>query len=135
MWHAGKAIWKGYSPNQRFLGVALLSWGEVKKDTDGRFKTWNDEILSKNEVYWRVSNNGTNALYYWDGATPEQMASLTKIALWAAECGLPIDNICGHDECALPPGRKSDPGGVLPMPMMEFRKSLKTDFEKTGPVA
>src|SRR5512138_1274907 len=26
-WHAGKAVWRGFSPNQRFLGIALMSWG------------------------------------------------------------------------------------------------------------
>lgn len=130
VWHAGKALWMGYSPNTYFLSISLLSWGEIKRD--GKvFKTWSGAVLPDSEVVERVSNvNGQK--YYWDAATPEQLASLSRLCQWCIDNGVPIKNICGHDECAIPKGRKSDPGGVLPMTMQEYRDFLAVDRTKTG---
>lgn len=124
MWHAGKALWNGHSPNHRFLGVSLLSWGEVKlDDVDGRWKSWSGATIPETEVVHRQANVG-QGFFYWDAATPEQFKSLTDVCLWLCNQGIWPKLVCGHDECALPRGRKSDPGGVLPVSMMDFRDML-----------
>jgi len=136
VWHAGKAIWNGQSPNARFLAVSLLTWGEVRAEYGGvygvsQFKAWNGSVLPNEEIVCRVSNNGTDQKYWWDAATNAQVASLTRFCLWAVDHGISIDNICGHDECAIPKGRKSDPGGVLPMTMLDYRDQLAIEHLKT----
>jgi N-acetyl-anhydromuramyl-L-alanine amidase AmpD len=124
MWHAGKALWQGYSPNHRFVGVSLLSWGEVKLDTDGKYKSWSGSIIPAEDIQHRAGNLNSG-FYYWDSATPEQFLSLVKVCVWLSKNGVYPKLVCGHDECALPKGRKSDPGGVLPVTMEVFREMIQ----------
>lgn len=129
-WHAGKAWWRGFSPNVRFLGIALVSWGELKHEHDpAAFVSWNGTPIPKEEVSFRRGNVNAEG-YYWDSATDAQMAALNNICLWAMANGIPVENICGHDECATPIGRKIDPGGVLPMTMLNYRQFLAMDMLK-----
>lgn len=111
--HAGKAMWQGQSPNRTHLAVAFVSWG----------------LLHEGGIAW----NGTRVIgvnrrgHLWDPATAKQEKVL--INLLRELCRdfqiLPL-NICGHDECALPAGRKVDPGGSLSKTMAEIRKELST---------
>jgi N-acetyl-anhydromuramyl-L-alanine amidase AmpD len=134
VWHAGKAIWNGHSPNHRFLAVGLVSWGELQADLDnpGEWKAWNGSKIDQTDVAFRPSNHDPDSRFHWDTATSEQMAALNRICVWASSQGIPVDNICGHDECALPKGRKPDPGGVLPMNMIAYRSFLKVDMNKVS---
>lgn len=129
VWHAGKAIWNGFSPNHHFLSVALLSWGEVKNLGNGMFETWDKEQIKMCEVAKRPSNLADSD-FWWDAATSEQYQTLVRLTLWACINGVQTANICGHDECALPPGRKSDPGGVLPVKMAMFRDHIWQELHK-----
>lgn len=124
MWHAGKAVWNGHSPNSRFIAVSLLSWGELKFD-HGKFKTWTDVEIPQAETAHRPANIA-KGFFYWDAATNEQFSSLLDFCVWACDAGIRPEFICGHDECAIPAGRKSDPGGVLPVTMEDFRKLVKS---------
>lgn len=123
--HAGKALWNGASPNRRHLAVALASWGEVTRAA-GEFKytTWAGTRIPLFEVSMRKGNLD-HEWRFWDMATPEQEAALAQILRWAIAEGIDPQNICGHDECALPFGRKNDPGGVLSMTMAQLRAVLK----------
>lgn len=125
VWHAGKALWRGMSPNHRFLAVALESWGEVKCEDEPQdgFTSWTGADVPSDDVVARPGNI-QKATSFWDAATERQLAALDDLCLWACAQGIDPLNICGHDECALPLGRKIDPGGVLPMGMEDFRKSV-----------
>lgn len=114
VYHAGKALWNNLSPNMCHIAVAVVSWGVL--DDEGR--TYTKKKLPENEV---VEWNGKK----WHKATFEQEKSLKSFLTWAVHVGgiLP-KNICGHDECALPPGRKPDPGGILSFSMSDFRSTL-----------
>lgn len=111
--HAGKAMWNGQSPNRTHLAVAFLSWGLLSKES----KSWTGAPVIG------VKREGN----LWDPATVRQEESLIDLLQWAMrEYGIMASNLCGHDECALPKGRKSDPGGSLSRSMGAIRKELST---------
>lgn len=117
--HAGKADWRGHSPNRHHVAVALSSWGLASRKGE-TFTAWNGAELPAAEIARRPSNT-SNALYHWHAATQAQEASLIKLLRWLVKNGIDPKNVCGHDECCIPVGRKSDPGGVLSMTMGELR--------------
>lgn len=120
--HAGKALWNGLSPNRHHIAVALASWGAVTKKGDN-FIAWNGSPLSEAEVARRPGNL-SNSLYHWHIATAKQETQLLTFLRWCILKGISHKNICGHDEAALPAGRKSDPGGVLSKLMAEVRDEV-----------
>lgn len=132
VWHAGKAEWAGLSPNRAFLAIALESWGELKVDADNNFSSWNGQAFEDHAAKRPNNVNGTTS--WWDAASLDQLEALDKLCLWAVENGVLVDNICGHDECATPKGRKIDPGGVLPVTMAEYRAFLGGEAAKQGAV-
>lgn len=121
--HAGKASWNGVSPNRRHISVALASWGEVKKSDDFKYTSWAGTRIPLFEVSLRKGNID-NDWHFWDVATPAQENTLFDFLKWATAQGISPKNICGHDEAALPFGRKNDPGGVLSMTMAQLRAVL-----------
>lgn len=113
--HAGKAIWKGKSPNREHISIALLSWGLLDKNK----KTWTGKGLPDNEIAFRQGE-------WWDKATMLQEESLITVCRWLLCFRITPEGICGHHECCIPKGRKSDPGGVLSMEMEAFRRLVPT---------
>lgn len=118
--HAGRALWSGLSPNRNHLAVALLSWGEVRPSPEAGYMAWNGTTVKTEHVVHRPANNGV--MTHWDAATKEQETSLTRFISWAQAAGIKIGHVCGHDECAIPYGRKIDPGGVLSYPIGDLRE-------------
>jgi N-acetyl-anhydromuramyl-L-alanine amidase AmpD len=121
--HAGRSTWKGHSPNRTHISVALASWGELKEDASGGFMSWANKAVEASGVKLR-SGNLSSVPRHWDAATDEQEATLIAFLKWSMANGIDPKNICGHDEAAIPFGRKNDPGGVLSMTMPQLRKFL-----------
>lgn len=119
-WHAGKATWLGRSPNHHHIAIALVSWGLLSKD----LKSYSNVAIASEEIVYRPDNINAQ-MHHWQSATAAQLASLQTLLTWLIKHGIDPSHICGHDEAAIPFGRKMDPGGVLPMTMSELRKSLK----------
>lgn len=114
--HAGIATWRGESPNARHLAIAVVSLGFL--DANGR--AFEGSVVPPFMRMLRAGNvDKTPRL--WHVANTSQEKRLTDVLVWFVQHGMPAENICGHDECALPLGRKSDPGGVLSWPMQELR--------------
>lgn len=123
--HAGEASWLGQSPNQKHVAICLLSWGEVKPNG----QTWAAKrTIPAADVAARPSYLGK--LVHWDAATAKQESSLMTVLAWLVACGIDPAHICGHDECALPLGRKTDPGGVLSSTMKSIRADLIANLQK-----
>jgi hypothetical protein len=110
------------SPNRHFLAVAVASWGLLDKK-GGSLVAWNGSQVAAHEAEKRPGNL-TGEAFLWDIATAPQERELKKFLKWVIGCGIPPSMICGHDECALPRGRKPDPGGVLSQTMKELRGEL-----------
>lgn len=123
--HAGVASWRGKSPNRSHIAIALASWGQLKFESK-KLKTWAGASYAPEGAAYREGNLGL-AKTWWDAATEAQVSALTLCAKHLVSAyRIDPENICGHDECALPHGRKSDPGGVLPFTMKAFRDIIKS---------
>jgi len=109
-WHAGKAEWNGNSPNQTHWGIGVLNWGRL----DDRSRAWPGNVVPTDQTRYR---NG----FLWEKATEAQEACLMLFIRWAVSRGIDPAQICGHDECCIPPGRKTDPGGIFSFSMDELR--------------
>jgi N-acetyl-anhydromuramyl-L-alanine amidase AmpD len=119
--HAGIAEWNGLSPNRHFIAIALASWGYL----NSKNQAWNGTTINVNETALRTGNVDKKLLR-WDAATQIQETALVNCLSWLISKGISIKNICGHDECAKPPGRKQDPGGILSRTMSDMRQLLET---------
>lgn len=120
--HAGPSEWRKMSCNRWFAAVALVSWGELQAGG----KTWTGQPLAAAETGTRPYNVGSK-MALWDMATPAQEARLLEVVRWFIGQGMDPRSIAGHDEAAIPPGRKVDPGGVLSFTMAALRESLCED--------
>ncbi len=112
--HAGPSNWRGNHCNEKFAAVALLGWGVLDKDD----KTWTGEPVGN--AVTRPGNVGAGR-FRWQPATAAQEKSLLDVLGWFRATGCDPANFCGHDEAAVPPGRKTDPGGALSMTMSQIR--------------
>lgn len=113
VYHAGKARWNEQSPNRKHISIALLNWGKLE---NGR--AWTGQGIPKEDI--RTLKDGSQ----WHKATIAQENTLLDMCKWFTCLGIPRENVCGHDECAIPKGRKLDPGGVLSFSMDQFRDLL-----------
>lgn len=110
--HAGKALWNDHYPNNSFYGIALCNYGKLLKNGKTIYGTTPQKSTLRNGELW-------------EPATPSQEATLIYLCRWLiAHQGISHKNICGHDECALPIGRKTDPGGALSFSMQDLRDYL-----------
>jgi N-acetyl-anhydromuramyl-L-alanine amidase AmpD len=124
--HAGKANWRRFSPNRSHIAVCVLSWGRLTRVSDSEYKSWAKQDVPMDSVAWRP-DNVKGEMHYWDEATEAQEDALWECLEWLCkEFKIDPDNICGHDEAALPRGRKDDPGGVLSLPMPKVREHIKS---------
>lgn len=126
--HAGPSKWHDESCNKWHAAIAIMSWGEVKKEGGKIYSAWNgakleDKDVDGQDIVERPSNvKGVKA--FWQAATKAQEETLLQMLRWFMTQGIDPRKICGHDEAAIPPGRKIDPGGVLSMTMPELRNRL-----------
>lgn len=112
--HAGKAMWLNSSPNRSHISIALVSWGLLSKEG----KSWAGDYIGG------VSRGGK----LWDIATREQEKSLESLLVnLIDDYKIHPNNICGHDEAALPAGRKQDPGAILSKSVPVIRGILNAD--------
>lgn len=112
VYHAGKALWLGNRPNSTHIAVSLVSWGKLSHG-----KSWRGDVIPETEIAERQGGQ-------WHKASDEQETSLMDLLKWLVGQGINPRHICGHDECAIPPGRKVDPGGILQMTMADYRRFL-----------
>jgi len=118
--HSGWSEWEGISPNSNHIAVALCSWGWLRKINLTTYVSWCGTNVPIDDVIKKKMWDQ----FYWDRATNAQLVSLEKLLHWLIDQGIDPKNICGHDECAIPLGRKADPGGILPFTMTELRTRL-----------
>lgn len=116
--HAGKAEWLGKSPNSHHIAICLMSWGKLIKKED-EYLNWASGKIAPHEVRTKMGDST-----YWDKFTPEQEKMLRLLLRNFIFAGIDPSGICGHDESAIPFGRKTDPGASLSMSMPELRASL-----------
>ena len=124
--HAGKAQWMTKSPNREHIAVSLLAWGRLVPGPQSTWLSWSKAIVKSSDVAFRPGNL-TGGNFHWDAFTTAQEAALFEFLTWCIGLGMDPRNFCGHDECALPFGRKDDPGGSLSMTMSQLRMKLRAN--------
>lgn len=136
-YHAGNSAWNGFSGlNRHFVGIEIDCMGQLTYDKTAKvWKSWFGKAVqpANMRTVGRKENMypGTYEIY-----TPQQEESLIQLLLWLKRNNpdvFSLDNVCGHDECATPAGRKNDPGGSLSMTMPALRKLLMSSYEATLP--
>lgn len=123
--HAGAATWRGKSPNKHHIAIAVASWGRLTEEPAGVMRSWSGAVVDRGQVVARKDVFGKPAR--WHAATPAQEATLLAALRFFVAAGIAPADVCGHDECALPKGRKDDPGGVLSRTTGELRTLLLAD--------
>jgi len=139
-YHAGTSSWvdpagkKFSSVHTRLHGLEISSAGRVDPLSDGTFKTWFKTILPASEVRTVAKKDNVQKGSYHAYAKVQEQA-LIEYILWLKVNNPSVfnfDMVVGHDEVALPLGRKNDPGGALSMTMPEFRALLKKKYKELG---
>ena len=129
-WHAGigEMVIDGEArsnPNLFTVGIELANHGYLHRDDDGSF-WW--ELGRELKRYRRVQpvagtliyDNGVEVDGWWEPYPDEQIAALERLLADLTSGGCP-GNIVGHEENAMPLGRKRDPG-----PLFDWRRIGRT---------
>jgi hypothetical protein len=122
-WHAGQSTWKGKSGLNGFsVGISFVNSGTVNKDKYRFVSVGGPEVLAGEVVEGDATNSPTR---YWHALTARQIGTALAVseALLAAYPSLVDGDVVGHDEIALPQGRKLDPGPLFPKG--DFQKELR----------
>jgi len=131
-YHAGKAHWGQFtSCSDKMLGLEINCAGKLTKK-GGKYFSWFGEEYPENEVRFVKAKENMIEGYYHK-YTEAQEKSLIQLCLWLKSNNPDVfnfDNVAGHDEIAIPHGRKNDPGGSLSMTMPELRKMLRLEYAK-----
>jgi len=135
-WHAGigEMVIDGEArsnPNLFTVGIELANHGYLHRDDDGRF-WW--ELGRELKRYRRASPEACTLVYdngfevdgWWEPYPDEQLAALEHLLAALASDGYP-NNIVGHEEIAMPLGRKRDPG-----PLFAWNSIRRTTRRRTG---
>jgi N-acetyl-anhydromuramyl-L-alanine amidase AmpD len=122
-YHAGKSAWKGFTGISRYcIGMEICGAGLLDKNN----KSWYGETFDESLVRTSKAKDNIRAGKYL-AFTPAQEKSLINFIRWQLNTNPSFDPdwIVGHDEIAIPAGRKVDPGGSLSMTMPELRAMFK----------
>jgi N-acetyl-anhydromuramyl-L-alanine amidase AmpD len=127
----------GKSVSKRLIGIEICCAGKVTKNPDGSFSTWYGTKLTgaAKARYIATKRYPEEETGYYHCYTTEQEAALVNLLMQFREDSggvFSLDNVFGHDEVAMPRGRKNDPGGSLSVGMPEFRKLLKLEAQARG---
>jgi len=134
-YHAGPSQYGklGGALSRQLVGIEITSAGKLAEATDGRLISWFGESIEHEFARYLDKDRENSRKGYFHKFTDEQESSLIKLILWLKGNNPTIfnlDNVIGHNECAMPRGRKVDPGGSLSMSMAELRSLLVTAFQK-----
>lgn len=124
--HCGESAYKelGTALNSKLVGIEICCAGLLEK-TEDKYKSWFNEYYQENDV--RYSKDCVVPGYYHKYTVAQEKA-LVELLQWLKKNNPDVFdfNYCvGHDEIALPKGRKNDPGASLSMSMDSLRELLK----------
>jgi N-acetylmuramoyl-L-alanine amidase len=141
-WHAGISqlvlpggqVMRGC--NDFALGIELDNLGPLVRDEEtggwlyeegNALKPYVGATPVEAELLWPGTGVGFKA--GWEPFTDIQLASLAQLLGWLADAGMrdAVHTLIGHEEIALPPGRKRDPGPAFPWARFARRLPRLTD--------
>lgn len=120
--HCGESAWNGDTHlNFSSIGIELVNWGPVEINKDGNLTApngpgfrskWGQEVPA-DQVEQATHKNETKPRY-WQKFTPAQLAKCAEVSRAILQAYPSIEDVLGHDDIAIPKGRKSDPGPLFP---------------------
>lgn len=139
-YHAGNSKIHGYSGASLYcMGMEICNAGELTL-YKGKYYPWwcfdskknfkGGKSIPEDQIRFITKNADNYRIGAFHKYTSEQEESLVKFCLWQLKVNpeFKIDWIMGHDEVAVPLGRKSDPGGSLSLTMPDFREFLRIKY-------
>lgn len=132
-YHCGASAWMGYKGiSQYCMGLEICNAGALKPYPDNfgksdKFISWFGETYYQDEVRFIEKKTNNQWAGFYHKFSFEQENALWNFCKWQKEINpeFSYDWVIGHDECAVPNGRKYDPGGSLSCDMATFRNDLK----------
>lgn len=116
-WHAGRSAWRGEQGlNTSSIGIELVNPGPLATAGGGLYGS--TRRMYTREEYVLASPLQGGAARAWAKYPDAQLVALRTVAT-ALHKVYAFEDIVGHDQIALPAGRKMDPGPAFPMD--EFR--------------
>lgn len=134
-YHAGKSKIHGKNGASFYcIGMEICNAGklEVENTPNGvQFTSWFGQKFKHEQVREVFKKNGFSTSGFFHKYTHEQVTSLIAFCIWMKDVSSDFDFewVMGHDEVAVPRGRKSDPSGSLDVSMPEFRRILKETYK------
>jgi N-acetyl-anhydromuramyl-L-alanine amidase AmpD len=140
-WHAGISALPQLTGqsirgcNSLTLGIELDNLGPLVLDPEGEPGFWFEEgnALKPYEGLPPVEatlawTEGPRIHCFWEPYAEPQLEALAKLLVWLAEVGHrdAVHNLVGHEEVALPAGRKRDPGPLFPWARFARRLPRRT---------
>ncbi len=122
-WHSGQSLWDGQPDvNNRSIGIELRNGGCLTPAGDANGACYR---TAQGRLYRPLNPVVVARDRHWESYAEAQVKSLVTL------CGeisqrhaIPPINVVGHDQVAVPPGRKIDPG-----PLFDWeRLRRETDF-------
>jgi N-acetylmuramoyl-L-alanine amidase len=121
-WHAGKSKFGSTSGlNRHSIGIELVNIGRLTKREDGTWANWNNSISVPNSEVTVLTHKLESHPAGWHLYTQAQLSAAVAAAQ-AMHAAYGFTDILGHDDIAVPKGRKVDPGPAFNM--ISFRSSV-----------
>ena len=116
-WHVGQSEYKGLTElNKYCIGIELCNFGPLTQNKVGMFYSWNGKLIPPDDVY--TDDNGK----HWNTYTSAQLSVLWSLTEAIVKVYPTIIDVVGHEDLAMPRGRKQDPS--VAFPMSDLRKHL-----------
>lgn len=132
-YHAGKSSWgkiTGVSPH--FVGIEIDCAGKLEFNKKEQcWQSWFGRKVAEPLRRTVAAKDNIEAGTY-EKYTPQQEEALIQLLLWLKTNNPEVfsfANVVGHDEVAVPKGRKNDPGGSLSVTMPALREMLSLKYE------
>ena len=130
-WHAGQALLYGDpNVNSMSIGIELVNWGELQRDSLGTFYCWPDGFTRKYDISTYGQPFQDQEGKWWAPYPEVQVEATVKLCQEIVQRYPDIvdKRIVGHSDVA--PGRKTDPGPAFDI--SEFRlKVFSSSKEET----
>lgn len=127
--HGGEVL---SNPNQCTIGIELSNCGLLQKHGEDFFyevgrtlKRYEGEAPQFRAL---VYDNGLRVEGWWEPFWDEQLDALQGLLRQLAEAGFreAVSNLVGHEEIAMPLGRKTDPGPCFPWDRFSRKAARRT---------
>jgi N-acetyl-anhydromuramyl-L-alanine amidase AmpD len=128
-YHAGASEWRGRSAvSLQCMGMEICCAGNLDREGNAWFK----EKYPANLVRTVLETKDNHLRGFYHKFTEAQEKALIDFIMWQIDTNPEFDIswVVGHDECAVPAGRKPDPGGSMSLTMPELRNFLREEVKK-----